>query len=326
MVVTVAITAAVVRFVVVPQFTSDESAFTSLTHVAVPLVVLALLLELGSLAAYSALTATVLGPKRPRYRTLLRIDLVDLGVNHVVPGGGTTSGPVRVKFFEQVGIPVEEGASVATIEILGSNVVLGLVFAVGILMSLTTFVTNGYYLVAAVAVLVVLAASAVGGWLLVAHTDRLVRIVRWLLRRLPAIGDGLESFVRRMAADLRSWAGQPKRTTIAIGLAAANWLLDAAALGVTCVAFGHAPPLGVLLTVYGLGSILMMVPFTPGGIGLVEGVMVPAFVAFGIPAAPALLGVLGWRVLQYWMPMPVALAAYVSLRLGPLRRSRRSPA
>ena len=50
--------------------------------------------------------------------------------------------------------------------------------------------------------------------------------------------------------------------------------------------------------------------------------MVPAFVAFGVPTTTALLGVIGWRLLEFWLPLPVAVISYGSLRFGPLRRHR----
>jgi uncharacterized protein (TIRG00374 family) len=315
------VVACTVWFVVVPQFTAARGALHSLEQVAVPLVVAALLLEVASLLSYSALTAVVLGEPRPRYLTLLRIDLTDLGVNHVVPGGGTTSGALRMRFFGRLGIPLADGFATATVEILGSNIVLGGIFATGIALSLATFAANGYYLTAGVAVLVVLATSGLGVWILVGHTDVAARAVR----HVPLIRPGrAEAFVRTMAQHLRSFGGDPRRIVVAVALAAGNWVLDAAALGVVLLAFGHPASIPVLLTVYGLGSLIAMVPLTPGGLGLVEGVMVPAFVAFGVPTTTALLGVIGWRLLEYWMPLPVAVVAYVSLRLGPLRtRARR---
>ncbi|WP_297344541.1 lysylphosphatidylglycerol synthase transmembrane domain-containing protein [Amnibacterium sp.] len=326
----VVVIALTVWLVVLPQLGAATRTAESLQHLSPGLVAIAALLEAASLASYSALTAVVLGSGRPTYFTLLRIDLADLAVNHAVPGGGTTSGAVRMRFFRQVGIPLADAFTTATVEILGSNVILGVIFASGIALSLPTLVGNAYYLVAGIAVLVVLAASAVGLWALVGRTSRTVTVVRAMARPIPKLTPvRAEAFVRTMAGRLRSFGAQPKRLAAAGTLGAANWLLDAAALGVLLAAFGHPVPVGALATVYGLGSILQLVPLTPGGLGLVEGVMVPAFVAFGVPAGPALLGVIGWRLLQFWAPLPIGLLAYGSLRLGPLRgaggdrRSRR---
>jgi uncharacterized membrane protein YbhN (UPF0104 family) len=52
---------------------------------------------------------------------------------------------------------------------------------------------------------------------------------------------------------------------------------------------------------------------------VVEGVLVPAVASLGAAASVALLGVLTWRLVQFWLPVPVALVSYISLRLGVLR-------
>ena len=44
------------------------------------------------------------------------------------------------------------------------------------------------------------------------------------------------------------------------------------------------------------------------------GLVVPALVSFGIPQDAALLGVLTWRLFQFWIPIPVALLTYLWLR------------
>jgi uncharacterized membrane protein YbhN (UPF0104 family) len=37
--------------------------------------------------------------------------------------------------------------------------------------------------------------------------------------------------------------------------------------------------------------------------------------AFGAPSAIAILGVISWRLVQFWLPIPAGAAAYVSLRV-----------
>jgi len=48
----------------------------------------------------------------------------------------------------------------------------------------------------------------------------------------------------------------------------------------------------------------------------VEGLMVPALVAAGAPPGESVYGVLTWRLLQYWLPMPAAGVCWVSLTLS----------
>ena len=312
--------AVTVWLVVIPQFGDARDAITSLEHVALPLVLLAVVLELASMAAYSALTRVILAKSNPSYFTLLRIDVTDVGVNHVVPGGGTTSGALRLRLFHRVGIGAARGFTTATIQITGSNLVLGLIFGVGVAISISSFAGNVMYLIAAIAVVVLLAAAVGSVWLLVSSTDLAVRWIRALVGRVPLVRPArAEAFVRAMALQTRELGTDRRRVFAALALAVGNWLLDAAALWILFTAFGYPLALGTLLTVYGLGGILAQLPLTPGGLGIVEGVMVPAFVAFGLPPSVAVVGVIGWRLLEFWMPIPLSALAYLSLRLGPLR-------
>ena len=315
----------IVGVVLVPQYASGVRALESFGSISPSLVLAALTLELASLLCYSALSAEMIGPPTPRFRTLLRIDLTDLGIRNAVPGGGATAAAARYRFLRQAGVRPENALTAATIQLTGSNLALGALFALGVALSLRTFSDNLYYRVAGIAVLALLAAAALAVWLLTRHPARSVTAARAVARRLPLVTEaGAESFVRTLGGQIRLLATHPRRLLVVVVLSAANWLLDAAALWVLLAAFGYPLAFGPLLTVYGLGTIVAMLPLTPGGLGIVEAVMVPALIAFGAPREAALLGVLGWRLLEYWLPLPLGLAAWLSLRWGSSRR-RDSP-
>lgn len=318
----------IIWFVLVPQFYGAEGALDSLRHLPLSLVVIAVTAEFASMAANSMLTMAVLGRDRPSFFTLLRIDLVSLGLSHVVPaGGGATGAAARFRLLVLAGTRPASALVAATIQTTGSNVVLGVIFTIGVALSLSHFPGNASYLTAAVAALALLLLTGFGIWLLTRHTELAVRLARVVGRRLPFVAeDAAESFVRSMAGRIRTLATEPRRMAVVVLLAAAAWLLDAAALGMLLVAFGHPMAIGPLLTVYGVGGILALLPLTPGGLGIVEGVMIPALVAFGSPHAAALLGVVGWRLLQFWLPIPLAAVAYLSLQTGILRSRRNSGA
>lgn len=311
----------IVAAVLVPQYASGVRALESFESISPALVLAAVTLEVASLLCYSALSAELIGPPAPRYRTLLRIDLTDLGIRNAVPGGGATAAAARFRFLRRAGVRPANALSAATIQLTGSNLALGGLFALGVALSLRTLTDNPYYRVAGTAVLALLLAAAVSTWLLTRHPARAIRVARAVGRRVPLLTEaGAESVVRTLGDQIRLLVTHPRRLLVVVVLSTANWLLDAAALWVLLAAFGHAPAFGPLLTVYGLGIVIAMLPLTPGGLGIVEAVMVPALIAFGTPRATALLGVLGWRLLEYWMPLPLGLAAYLSLRWGAWRR------
>lgn len=96
--------------------------------------------------------------------------------------------------------------------------------------------------------------------------------------------------------------------------AVANWCCDAASLWLFLAAFGvRLDPVAVLL-VYALGNSAGLLPVTPGGLGLVEGFLIPGLIVYGAPATATLLGVLSWRLFEFWLPIPVGGIAYLSLR------------
>jgi uncharacterized membrane protein YbhN (UPF0104 family) len=48
----------------------------------------------------------------------------------------------------------------------------------------------------------------------------------------------------------------------------------------------------------------------------------PALVAFGVGGGAAVVGVLAWRLIQFWLPIPVGGAAYLLLRVSDVRSHR----
>jgi uncharacterized protein (TIRG00374 family) len=319
----VAIIAIIVWFVVVPQYGQASRAINSFKHISIPLVILAALLEVASLMSYSVLTAITLGRKEPTYFTLLRIDLTDLGVNHVVPGGGATAGAVRYRLLKLAGVPASEAIIVATIEIIFSNLILGIIFAIGILLSVMSFTKNQYYIVAGVFIISLFIVALAVGWILTRHTEDALRLLDKIIGRHISIErkQRYEVFIRKIAEVIRALLRSPKRIGKMAIAAALNWLFDAAALWIILAAFGFTLDLGSLLIAYGLANILEMLPLTPGGIGIVEGILVPSLVGFGVPGTVAIIAVVGWRLFEYWMPIPASLVSYLTLHFGVLRRN-----
>jgi uncharacterized protein (TIRG00374 family) len=64
---------------------------------------------------------------------------------------------------------------------------------------------------------------------------------------------------------------------------------------------------------YFLGTLGSLLPL-PGGIGGVEGGMIGAFAAFGMPAGRAVVAVLAYRAISFWLPTLPGIGGYVGLR------------
>ena len=79
-------------------------------------------------------------------------------------------------------------------------------------------------------------------------------------------------------------------------------------------AFGVAPPFTVIWMAYFIGTLGNLLPL-PGGLGGVEGGMIGAFAAFGVDIDLAVLAVLTYRGISFWLPtIPGAIAYFQLLR------------
>jgi hypothetical protein len=138
-----------------------------------------------------------------------------------------------------------------------------------------------------------------------------IRRVAGRVRFLDA--DRTTALVERLAERFAALTQDRALTRRAVGWAAANWLLDAASLWVFVAAFSHFISPVDLLMAYGLANILAAIPITPGGLGVVEFVLVSMITGFGPTAGEALSGVLAYRAVNFWLPIPFGGMAYASL-------------
>jgi hypothetical protein len=86
-----------------------------------------------------------------------------------------------------------------------------------------------------------------------------------------------------------------------ISWGALNWLLDCACFAMMFLAIGAPIPWKGLLLAYGAGQLAASLPITPGGLGVVEGSITLALVAFGGPEVSTTYAVLLYRILSFWM-------------------------
>ena len=95
------------------------------------------------------------------------------------------------------------------------------------------------------------------------------------------------------------------------------WLCDAGSLFVFVGAFGHWVNPDGLLVAYGVAYVVAAIPITPGGLGVVEVTLTSILVGFGTPRGIATLGVVAYRLINFWLPIPLGGLAYLSLQVNP---------
>ena len=112
-------------------------------------------------------------------------------------------------------------------------------------------------------------------------------------------------------------AQQPRKLAEGIGGALCSPPLHPAAWTPACARFGGSLPITSAAVVYLTGSALGSLVPTPGGLGAVEAALAAGLTATGMPAATAVSAVLLFRLLTFWLPVPLGWAAFSYLRAPP---------
>lgn len=281
------------------------SSLGQLSHVAPSWLVLAVVAQTASIAAYALVVRRLLllGKVDARVGTLLRATVGGIAMAASLPGGQAAS---AVYWYRQLR---REGAEpgLTGLAMVGS-MLAGVLSLVGLLV-VGVAAAGGEGPLAAARIPILAAAVTVLG---------LVAVFRRRVSRAVAL------LVRRLAPDLPEGFSADRRSLFAIGtLACANWLLDCAALYAALAAV-HAsvPPQSILLT-YALAQFVATLPVLPGGGGTVELSLALGFAAFGHTSGSVIAGVLLFRLVSCWGLVPVG---WLAVALEGRRIQLRAPA
>jgi uncharacterized protein (TIRG00374 family) len=309
---------AVIQYLVLPQLAGTGQALQLLADVNVAYLLVGAAFQFAAIASYAKLTSSVLpATSRPPFATVLRVVLSTLGASHIVPGGSAAGAGLGYRLMTGIGVPGVDAAFAITIQGIGSAVVLNIILWLGLLVSIPLRGFNPLYGTAAIIGAVLLGSFAVAALLLTRGEAGVARVLCRMAARVPLLDpDGVASLLARVAERLRLLLAD-RSLLVRAGLwATANWLLDAASLWVFLRAFGHSPSIDALLVAFGLANVLAAIPLTPGGLGVVEAVLTSTLVGFGAPRSAAVLGIGAYRLINFWLPIPVGGVAYLSLRFG----------
>jgi uncharacterized protein (TIRG00374 family) len=312
---------------VLPQIAGSRDAFKHLTQVSPLYVGVGIVLEALSIAAYAQLSRAVIpADEDPGLFTLLRVQLTTLSVSHCVPGGSAAGSSLGYRLLAAAGVRRSDVGFALAAQSLGSALVLNVIFWIALVVSIPVWGLSPLYLTAAV-----IGAVLVGAFIslvLLFSRGQLVadRVLRRVTHRLPFVDEeAVVALFLRLSERLQTLAHQRTVLARAVGWATANWLLDAASLFVFVGAFGHWVNPDGLLVAYGLANILAAIPLTPGGLGVVEATLTTALVGFDTTRVVAILGVVSYRLVNFWLPIPIGGITYLSLQVDPgaAGRSRR---
>lgn len=299
-----------------------SGATSRLAHLDWAWLLLATAAEVGALVAFGIIQKRLLeaGNVRMSLGRVTAITFAVTAITNSMPAGPVVSSVFAFRQYRRQGADeVFAGWTLGAVFVTAS-VSLALVACAGLAIAGAegagfdlVWVTIGVFAAAAALgalflqrrVLVWLAASVVRGS---------ARLIHWPPKEAA---DRIENLVDRLSLIRLSSV----QVTSVIGWGLANWMLDCTCLALSFMAVRVAVPWKALLLAYGAGQLAANLPITPGGLGVVEGSLTIAFVAFGGIETETVAAVLLYRIISFWGELPVGWATWGAITWGH-RRSR----
>ena len=303
-------------YVVLPSLVAVVSSWRTLEHLDWVFAVLVLVCEAGSYVCLWELDRIALRDRA--WFPVVTAQLTGNVTGRLLPGGGATATAVTVSMLGRAGIDTGEAtAAFATSTLLqiATTVALPILALPAILggAPVNHDLATAAYL--GIAVLAALLAAGAAAFLYDKPLELAGRTVQWLLnhtvRRKRPIGSLPQEFI----ADrdfIRSTVGERWRaaTLAAVG----NTGFDYLALLCALRAVGAAPRPSLVILAYAAAELIALVPLTPGGLGFVEAGLIGTLTVAGVPATSAVAATLLYRLVAYWLPLPLGGIAYVLFR------------
>ena len=289
----------------------------ALAHANLELVALALALEAVSWLAFAALHRRMLagGGLRVPLPHITGVLLASNAISATLPAGSALATGYTFTRFRRCGATVPLAAwAIVMVGLISSATLGGLGLAAALLVG-----SNKTSSVAAVTAVAITLALAGGLRMANHHPDQLagfarmcVRGVNRVRRRAPTHEfDRVGAFVAQLGIIRprgRDWLA-------GVGFATVNWATDVACLVLAARAVGItdvAPR--VIVIAYAADAVVGAVQLVPGGIGLVEGALVVAFVGGGVPFAAATAAVVIYRLISFVLVTVVGWMSWLGLR------------
>ncbi len=303
-------------WVVLSHFAELKTLATTLTQGKWQWVALALALQIGYYLLYTALYQAAFSTVEVRSRVwqLLPVVLGSLFINVVAPTGGTAGNALFLDDAARRGESPTRTAAGVLLALAADFVMFAAVLLGGLLFLLVKHDLQLYEIVGAIALFVLIA--ALGGvlllglwrptllWALFGWLQRAVNGLAARLKRSPFLAeDWAESTATEFTGASTAIAAHPGRLLRTLGIGLLEQLCDVASLYALCLAFYGPVSPGVVVAAYGIGVLFWIVAITPGGIGVVEGVMPLVFVSLDVPGAAASVITLAFRGLSFWLPV-----------------------
>jgi uncharacterized protein (TIRG00374 family) len=282
-------------YVLLPEFGELGEVWEAITEANYAWLAMALV---AALATYVSGAAGQMGAVRQRL-ALTRTTVVQLAsafASRITPAS-VGSLAVKVRFFQKSGLSNEEAVAGTAL----NSAAGGFARIVLIVLAIPLVGGSGFSGV-----------NRPDGWIILVVVVALAAVSGVIV--FTAIGRRLFDPIKRAVVDLLLTLRNPRKGTMLLGGAIGVILLNMICFGLSLAAVNAHVDVDTVIVVYLFGSTVGGAAPTPGGLGAVEAALVAGLTAAGTDPNLAVAGVLSFRFLTYWLPIPLGYLALHRLR------------
>jgi uncharacterized protein (TIRG00374 family) len=280
-----------------------------------------------SFACMWGVQSLALGSKN--WFAIVNTQLAGNAFNKIRPGGGATGTALQANMLTSAGIDgARAGTAIAIQSVLSTAALVALpLFTIPFIIA-GTAIPAGLLSTLWIGVGAFLVMGAIGisvfvfDWPLDWLGRAIAAVRRKMNRTKPtdaALGDRL---VETRDSILR---GIGPRWRLAVGLSILRWFLEFGVIISTLYGLSAHPNPALTLLAFTTASMLGLIPITPGGLGFVEAGLTGTLALAGVSGGNALVTTLVYRLLTFWLPLPVGAVAAIVFRRRYPRRNHNHP-
>jgi hypothetical protein len=310
-------------YLLAPSIGEVFAAWDRLGRVHPVWMVPAVLCAVGSYACIWWVQAIALGTRD--WFSVITTELAGNAFNRITPGGGATGTALQANMLRAAGFDgAHAGTALAVQSALGTAALVALpLFSIPFVIAGTQIPSGLLPAVwIGIPVFVVMLAFGIAVFVVDAPLCWLGRVVAAAQRVLHKDRDDLrdlgDRLLRSRDAIFQSVAPKWRR---AVAASVLRWLFEYGVLVSALYGLGVRPDPALVLLAFTIASVLGLMPFTPGGLGFVEAGLTATLTLAGVPVGAALVATLVYRLLTFWLPLPIGgVAAAIFRRRHPKAR------
>jgi putative heme transporter len=305
-------------YFVLPKLTSVGTTVHRIERGDTWWIVIGVVLELLSFGGYIVLFRSVFvsGQSRVGWRESYEITMAGLAATRLFAAAGAGGIALTAWALRRSGMePRLVGCRMVAFMVLLYVVYMGSLLIDGLGLGIGLFPGGGSFAITIVPAIAAFILFAIAGAISLLPGDVERRLARWApgSGRLHHLLARLATAPALAASGVRTAIGLIRSRDVGLLGAVAWWGFDISVLWAMFHAFGSTPPFTVIWMAYFVGMLGNLLPL-PGGLGGVEGGMIGALAAFDVNLELAVLAVLSYRAISFWLPTFPGAIAYFQLR------------